>query len=110
MAMMTYGDEATIEREMALVTVRYGAEATLDDVWKIALRHGARIVDAVAGAATVEAAGAPPVVRACAEALAAMGECEVMRTGSLAVPRLARGPAETNETAARAERGYGRMA
>lgn len=89
MAPGTYEAEATIEREMALVTVRYEGGATLDDVWTVARRHGARIVDAVFGAATVEAAGAPAAVRACAEALAALGECEVARTAALAVPRLA---------------------
>ena len=84
----TYEAESTIEREMALVTVRYGSRATLDDVWTVARRHGARIVDAVSGAATVEAVGAPDTVRACAEALAVVGECEVLQTVALAVPRL----------------------
>jgi len=77
-----------IEREMALVTVRYGGRATLDDVWTVARRHGARIVDAISGAATVETAGAPSVVEACAAALAEFGECEVARSAALAVPRL----------------------
>jgi acetolactate synthase small subunit len=102
---------STIEREFALVTVRFGARATLDDVWSVARRHGARIVDAVSGAATVEAAGAPSVVTACAAALAAFGDCEVARTAPLAVPRLApESDARTNDEAAAAGRGLRRMA
>jgi len=102
---------ATIERALALVTVRYGEGATLDDVWTVARRHGARIVDAVSGAATVEAAGAPSVERACAEELAEVGDCEVARTAALEVPRLEPAVFETtSDDAGHAERGAGRVA
>lgn len=85
-------ETSSLEREMALVTVRFHEGTTLDDVWTLARRHNGRIVDAVTGAATVEASGAPEVVEAFVEAVARLGECEVARTGPLAVRKLASEP------------------
>lgn len=90
-------ESPAIEREMALVTVRFDDDAAFDRVRALARQYNARVLDVAAGAAVVEVTGARAAVDALVEALESVASCEVSRTGPLAIARLDQNATEEEE-------------
>jgi acetolactate synthase-1/3 small subunit len=82
-----------VERELMLATVKATAE-TRSQITELASIFEARIEDVGYDAITVLVAGRPDKLDAMSDLLAPFGIIELQRTGSIALPKLARRPAK----------------
>ena len=82
-----------VERELMLATVKATAEAR-SQITELASIFEARIEDVGYDAITILVAGRPDKLDAMSDLLAPFGIIELQRTGSIALPKLARRPAK----------------
>ena len=85
--------DQAVERELMLVTVKATAEAR-SQITELASIFQARIDDVGHDAMTIQVAGTPDKLDAMSDLLTPFGIVERQRTGRIALPKLARGPAK----------------
>ena len=88
-----------IEREMVLLRVNMKDAASRQEILGIANVFKARVLDASADAVTLEAVGEVGEIAAMIELLRPLGISEAVRTGAVAIARLAEQPALHAEVA-----------
>lgn len=85
-------DQTHLEREMALVTVDATPGAHRQELLLLARAFGAKIIEIAGARATLEITGARREVAAFIELLRPLGVRDVVRSGAVAIERLAASP------------------
>jgi len=87
---LDFSDDSAIEREMALIKVTAEDESRAE-VLRIVDIFRAKIIDVTPKSYTIEATGAPAKINAILDLLRPLGLKELVRTGSVAIGRGAKG-------------------
>jgi acetolactate synthase-1/3 small subunit len=89
-------DERRVERHLALIHIKECER--LQEALNLASLFRARVVDASGDGVMIEAVGAREEVQALLELLRPLGECEVARSGAVALLKQTVAAMESNET------------